>query len=335
MVELEKAHRLAINQLLDHAVFTGTIDQGMRQGEKKAREVYQSPSGRQRIQGWFTRLFGEAPTGFRDNWLWLMGPGKLPATHVTVLLATLKAVINTPAAQGIEADRVIEARPVIAAVHSAVPELGERKIRKIIDGLFVERFKLLTPDNPEVAEEKNSTVQEYWDVAEDFVSAAQLLVSALKAQLKPSPVSVTPVQQVNQFLLKYPYLDQTSPQLWATLKENKVVIAEMWAPLQRFYLEVGDDYALLLDGARRQLQSRQYFVALAVARSLGGGLPEADLGQRIKSLARQLYPEAVVNQTQVKEEIENNGLAQEKNGFWTPTPVAKRFAITLGDNDGK
>ncbi|MFD1392052.1 hypothetical protein ACFQ3L_00415 [Lacticaseibacillus jixianensis] len=335
MAELEKAHRLAINQLLDHAIFTGSIDQGMRQSERKSREVYQSPSGRQRIQGWFSRLFGEAPTGFRDNWLWLMGPEKLPATHVTVLLATLKAVINTPAAQGIEADRVIEARPVIAAVHSAVPELGERKIRKIIDSLFVERFKLLTPDNPEVAEEKNSTVQEYWDVAEDFVSAAQLLVSALKTGLKPNLESATPLQQVNRYLLKHRYLDQTQPQLWATLKANKVAVADMWAPLQRFYLEVGDDYALLLDGARRQLQSRQYFVALAVARSLGAGVPDADLGQRIKMLSRQLYSEAVVNQTQVKEEIENNSLAQEKNGFWIATPVAKRFAITLGDSDGK
>ena len=335
MVELEKAHRLAINQLIDHAIFTGTIDQSMRQGEMKAREVYQSPSGRQRIQGWFSRLFGEAPTGFRDSWLWLMGPNKLPATHVTVLLATLKAVINTPAAQGIEADRVIEARPVIAAVHSAVPELDERELRKIIDSLFVERFKLLTPDNPEVAEEKNSTVQEYWDVSEDFVSAAQLLVSALKTGLKPHLENATPLQQVNRYLLKHRYLDQTQPRLWATLKTNKVVIADMWAPLQRFYLEVGDDYALLLDGARRQLQSRQYFVALAVARSLGAGVPDADLGQRIKMLARQLYPEAVVNQTQVKDEIENNSLAEEKNGFWIATPVAKRFAITLGDNDGK
>lgn len=334
MAELEKAHRLAINQLLDHSLFTGTIDPSMRQGEVKARTVYQSPAGKRRIQGWFSRLFGEAPTGFQDNWLWLMGPGALTTDQVTILLATLKAVINTPAAQGVEADRVIEAEPVVASVHSAISKYSEPQIRRIIDNLFMERFKLLTPDNPEVTDEKNTTVEEYWDVAEDFVPAAQLIVAVLKQQVKRAS-DVTPIQAVNRYLLTHRYLDRQEPQLWATLQTDKAGIAEMWAPLQRFYLEVGDDYAVLLDGSRRQLQSRQYFVALAVARSLGSGLPESDLGQRIRQFTEQLYSAAAVNPSLVKAELLNNGLAREEAGFWLATPVAKRFAITLGEHNGK
>jgi hypothetical protein len=61
-------------------------------------------------------------------------------------------------------------------------------------------------------------------------------------------------------------------------------------------------------------------------------LPQDQLGRRIKLLARQLYPQAAINQTQVKEALVDNGLARLENGSWLATPVAKRFAITLEED---
>ncbi|WP_179394503.1 hypothetical protein [Lacticaseibacillus absianus] len=335
MAKLTRAERAVIEQLLAHGVFTGTKTEEMKAGAIAARDAYQRPEGQRRINGWFKQVFGRTPLSFQDNWVWLMGSDQLSSTEITVLLATLKAVINTPAAQGVEADRVIEARPVIASVQTAAPGLSDKQVGKLIDELFVQRFQLLTPDNPVDAEPTaaSQVVDEYWDVSVDFVAVAQLLVQAMKASLQAPPATVTAQQQVNAYLLKHRVMDSSAGPLWTTLQQLKSQISAAWQPLQRFYLEVGDDYAALLDADRRELTSRQYFVALPVARSLASGLPDAALGTRIRQLARQLYPQANVNQSLVKDELRLNGLATLEHGSWVATPLAKRFAITLEDDD--
>lgn len=335
MAKLTKAERAVIEQLLTHGVFTGTKTSDMKASAMAARDAYQKPEGQRRINGWFNQVFGRMPQSFQDNWVWLMGPRQLSSAEITVLLATLKAVINTPAAQGVEADRVIEARPVIASVQTVTPALSDKQVGKMIDDLLVQRFQLLTPDNPVNADSTAASlvVDEYWDVAVDFVAIAQLLVQAMQASLQTTNESVSAQQQVSAYLLKHRYMDQDAGSLWTTLLQQKDQISAVWQPLQRFYLEVGDDYAALLDADRRQLSSRQYFIALAVARSLKSGLPDDLLGTRIKQLARQLYPKANVNQTQVKAELQLNGLAKCVHGSWIATPLAQRFAITLEDDD--
>lgn len=335
MAKLTKAERAVIAQLLTHGVFTATKTPDMKAGAIAARDAYQKPEGQRRINGWFRQVFGAIPQSFQDNWVWLMGPDQLSSDAIAVLLATLKAVINTPAAQGVEADRVIEARPVIASVQTAVPNLSDKQVGKIIEELLVKRFQLLVPDNPVDQNDSSgsSVVQEYWDVSVDFVAVAQLLVQAMQASLKHATQSATPAQQVSAYLLKHRYMDASVGELWSVLQQQKSQIAAAWQPLQRFYLEVGDDYAVLLDASRRQLASRQYFIALAVARSLTSGLPEAQLGSRIKQIARQLYPEANINPAYVKDELRDNALAWLDHGTWVATPVALRFAITLEDDD--
>ncbi|WP_461226171.1 hypothetical protein [Lacticaseibacillus suihuaensis] len=332
MAKLTKAERAVIDQLITHGVFTGTKTAEMKASAIAARDAYQKPEGQRRINGWFNQVFGRTPLSFQDNWVWLMGPGRLSNREITVLLATFKAVINTPAAQGVEADRVIEARPVIASVQTATTGLSDRAVGKLIDELFVQRFQLLKPDNPVNAENTaaSQVVDEYWDVSVDFVAIAQLLVQAMKASLKPAG-NVTAQQQVNAYLLTHRYMDSSAGPLWTTLQQLKAQISASWQPLQRFYLEVGDDYAALLDASRRELTSRQYFVALAVARTLASGLADELLGTRIKQLAQQLYPQASVNPSLVKDELRLNGLARLEHGSWLATPLVQRFAITLED----
>lgn len=335
MTELEKSHLLVINQLLDHALFTHSLNPDMRQLEKHAHEVYQTPLGRKRINSWFNRVFGIVPTEFHGNWLWQIGPNRLPVQEVTVLLAAMKAIINSPATKGLEADSVIEARPIIESVRSVNDEVSEKEIAKIIHELLVDRYQLLKPDNLEVESEHSTTVDEYWDVAPDFVPVAQLLVQSMKKSLSATENNIpTATQRVNQYLLKFRYMSNKSP-LWSKLTENKMEIAEMWRPLRRFYLEVGDDYALLLDGNRRQQRSRAYFVALGVSHSLGAGMPDVDLGAQIRLMARQLYPDATVNQSFVKDALTDSALARCINGFWVATPIAQRFNYTLEDNSNE
>lgn len=335
MTKLTQAESFVVTELLNHGVFTGTKTDGMSALALAARDAYQRPDGQRRINGWFNQVFGRAPQSFQDNWVWLAGSQYLTPQAVAVLLATLKAVINTPATQGVESDRVIESRPVITSVQTAVPALSDKQIGKIITDLFVDRFRLLTPDNPvnENTPAVSQLVTEYWDVAVDFVPVAQLLVQFLRASLAGKPTQATPQQRVNTYLLTHHFMDRRAGDLWKILQEQKEQIAASWQPLQRFYLEVGDNYAVLLDANRRQQTSRQYFLALATARSLGVGLPKAALNKRIKQLARQLYPKATINSTLVKDAMVANGLAYLYNESWIATPLTKRFAITVEDKN--
>ncbi|TLQ05634.1 hypothetical protein FEZ51_00170 [Pediococcus stilesii] len=280
MAKLTKAERAVIEQLLTHGVFTGTKTDDMKASALAARDAYQKPEGQRRINGWFNQVFGRVPMSFQDNWVWLMGPNQLSSDEITVLLATLKAVINTPAAQNVEADRVIEAHPIITSVQTVTNGLSDKQVGKLIDELFVQRFQLLVPDNlvDPKSSATNQVVNEYWDVSVDFVEIAQLLVQAMQTSLTTASEPISMQQQVNAYLLKHRYLDKNEGGLWEALLQQKKQISAVWQPLQRFYLEVGDNYAALLDADRRQLSSRQYFVALAVARSLKSGLPEDLLG---------------------------------------------------------
>ena len=84
------------------------------------------------------------------------------------------------------------------------------------------------------------------------------------------------------------------PHLWQVFRENKEIIEKDWHELQRYYLECGNDYALLLDDYRKPSKSRQFYVAVKVAQSLGAGLSRSEYHHRIKQIWYQLYPKPLV-----------------------------------------
>lgn len=332
MSELTKPERTVINQLLDHAVFTASITPDTKPAQAAAITAFARPSGKRKVNGWFQNMFGTTPLPFQDNLLWLQGPDRLSEAQVAVLLATLKAIINMPEVQQNSADRVVAVQPVVTAVHSVVPQLDEVEIAKVIADLFENRLGLLTADQPETSGESVGEVEEFWDVDVDFVAVANLLVQAI-AKPQDSPKH-TDIQRANIYLLKHRYLAKaTQPDLFAVVQANAQAIAAAWADAQRFYLEVGDDYAMLLDATRRQKNAKQYFVALAVAHTLGAGLADDALGPRIRQVCQQLYPNANINQTLVKDELRLSALAYQHHGYWQATPIAKRYAISTEGSD--
>lgn len=329
MSELPRTVRQIISQLIDQEMFLAVTDERLSKAGRSAVEANKRPETQRRVTGYLRDLLGVAPLNFQDQLLLLIGPGREPDSVVRVVLATLKAVINSPDMQGVTATHVVACLSIVSAVHSIVPELDEREVRAVIDQVFVDRFKLLQLDHPETdLGESDAEVAEFWDVSPAFVGEAQNLVIYLQSTLQTA--AVTPQQRVNRYLLTRLSLTKaTQPALWAVLQENKVAIETQWAQLSRFYLEVGDDYALLLDSERRPVKSRQFFVAVKVAQSLGSGLASAELNARIRLVNQQLYPDNALPLNVVKTELLGAGLAEEKAGFWLKTPVADRFSISL------
>lgn len=333
MATLYQTERTIINELIDSGVFTSTITSETKRGQKLAVYALQKPATQQRINATFKTMFGEAPQNFQENLLFLSGAKSLTAVEIHVLLATCKAVINAPELQGVTADRVIACVSLVTTVNSEVTEIDERKVRKLITKLFVDRFKLFTVDRPvESEEETASEVEECWDVVPDFTNFVECLVGWLRAdRTKQDP---TDIQRVNRHLLQHRYLDaKQSPELWVILAQNKIVIESQWRDLQRFYLECGDQYALLLDDFRKPSESRQFYAAIRVAQSLGSGLPIAKYHHRIKTVWQQLYPDATVNLSLVKKTIIDAALATEVNSYMVATPLAKRYVIPTKKED--
>lgn len=69
-------------------------------------------------------------------------------------------------------------------------------------------------------------------------------------------------------------------------------------------------------------------MALAVARSLGAGLPEDQLNQRIHQVVAQLFgsPQKVAV-GQVRAALFDNGLALQAGQNVLPTAIAQRFSV--------
>lgn len=329
MSELPRTARQIISQLIDQEMFLSVTDDRLSKAGRNAVEANKRPETQRRVTGYLRDLLGVAPVNFQDQLLLLIGPGREPDSVVRVVLATLKAVINSPEMQGVTATHVVACLSIVSAVHSIVPELDEREVRAVIDQVFVERFKLLQLDHPETAVgETDAEVAEFWDVSPAFVGEAQNLVTYLQTTLQTP--NVTPQQRVNRYLLTRLFLAKaTQPELWAALQANKGAIEAQWAQLSRFYLEVGDDYAMLLDSERRPVKSRQFFVAVKVAQSLGSGLAGGELNARIRLVNEQLYPDTALALNMVKTEMLGAGLAVAQAGYWLKTPVAERFTISL------
>lgn len=336
MAELHQAERTIINTLLDRGLFTSSVTSETKRAQETAIEALKRPGIQKRINTYMRDMFGEAPQNFQENLLFLNGTQTLTAVETHVLLATCKAVINAPELQGVTADRVIACTTLTTMVNSEVTELDDKQVRRLISALFVDRFQLFSVDRPVMdTDDESAEVEEYWDVMLDFTNFVQCLVGWLRVDRTTE--KLTAIQRVNANLLQYRYLDaKRFPELWTILAANKVEIEASWHELQRFYLECGDDYAVLLDDYRRPSDSRPFYAAVRVARSLGSGLNEVDYNQRIKVIWQQLYPKATLNVTLVKDAVRDAALAYETDGFMVATPLAQRYAVQLdGESDEK
>lgn len=333
MEHLYQTERHIINELLDRGIFTSSVTPEMRKSQASDIESLARPSTQRHINRFMKKMFATVPQNFRGNLLFLSGDTQLSAADKHVLLATCKAVINAPEMQGVTSDRVILCATLVTMVNSEVTELDEKKIRKTINHLFIDRFKLFSVDNPlESDVDEAVEIQEYWDVSPDFTGFVKCLVAALNAEQVGEEIS--DIQRVNRYLLQHQYLDaKWMPQLWQTLQQNKTEIEENWHELARYYLECGTDYALLLDDYRRPSESRQFYAAVKVAQSLGIGLPKDTYHQRIKQVWRQLYPSISCNITAVKDVVEASGLVTEVSGLLVATPLAKRYAVQLDEEN--
>lgn len=331
MAELRQAERTIINTLIDRGIFTSSVVPSTRRQMVTAVQALQRPATQQRVNSYLREMFGEVPQNFQENLLFLSGVQQLTPSQTHVLLATCKAVINAPELQGVTEDRVIACDKLITTVNSEVTELTDKQIRHSITDLFVDRFHLFTVDRPlDDAADEASEIEDYWDVALDFTNIVQCLVGWLKQ--RGDTQKRTDLQQVNRYLLHHRYLNaKQQPALWAILMANKTEIERRWRELERFYLECGDHYALLLDDYRRPSESRPFLAAVRVAHTLGAGLREADYTKRIKHVWQQLYPNATLNVSAVKQMMTEMALAYVHDGFVRATPLALRYAVQMDE----
>lgn len=152
-------------------------------------------------------------------------------------------------------------------------------------------------------------------------------------QQRPIP-DLTPVQMVNRALLIQQYVSRTrQPNLFQTLVDHRDAIAAQWRQLQRFDLEVGENYALLLDTMRQPVTARAFVVGIAVAQQLGIGLPDNELNQLIRAITPTIIGKNSVNPTEVKKALLANSLVEEKDGFYHPTALIKRFDVATKDEE--
>ncbi|KRM32993.1 hypothetical protein FC83_GL000084 [Agrilactobacillus composti DSM 18527 = JCM 14202] len=334
MAELQNSERLIINTLFDHTIFTSTPTPDMTNATVAAINALKRPRVQRKITRYLKDLVGMGPDNYQENLLFLLGPSQLAADDVHILLATLKAIINEPNLQTAETTRLVTTEKIVRQVRSEVVNLDEKIIYRRITQLFVERLNLLTPDRIDgPTPDQTEFVTEYWDVSPDFNAVAKCLVDALIAEQNTPKLSL--IQQVNRTLLLERFMSPTTtPALWPILVANKQAIAKQWGELKRFVLECGSDYALLLDTQHQQSAAMPYIVALAVAHSLGAGLPEKDLNQRIHEIAAQLYPKKTISVTDVRSALLENALIQIDPHFVSPTPLVQRFAVQTKPKEG-
>lgn len=327
MAKLHATERLIINQLFDHGVFTSSITAELTNTTTRAVQALKKPITQQRINKYLKDLIGIIPKNYQENLLLLISDDVLPAQTVHVLLATLKTIINLPELQGKESNHVVSTELVIKQVHSEVIELDEHEILKEITDLFVNRFALFTVDVPESnSTEDSDKINEYWDISPDFNFFAECIVDYLLSREK-NPI-LNDIQRVNQALLTDNYIGaKQSPELWATLVSNKDYISHQWSQLKRFYLECGDDYALLLDQSRRTISSKSFIAALLVAKSLINGLPEDQLKYRINEITKNNFPDVRISNVKIQKLLFEEKLIIKKNGFLIASPIIDRFQV--------
>lgn len=328
MSKLRHSDQVIINELIDHQVFISAVTTQMSQKTVEAIESLKHPGTQQRISNYLTDLIGQNPGNYQENLVWLVGPQYVSATTVHILLATLKAIINLPELQNTRADRVVLAETVVRQVHSEVTECDERTILRQINALFVDQLGLLTLDQPATPpRDQAGEVQDYWDVNPNFTFITQCLVDNLMTTT-PKP-ELTPIQQLNTQLLTQRYLSRkSSAELWQTLTDNRVLIADQWAQLDRFEFEVGDDYALLLDQQRTPSEAKPFVIAIMVAHELGNaGVPQDELTALIKRTMVGIPAVASLTTTQVKQALFDYDLIEQRAGFISPTPLVARFQV--------
>jgi len=329
MSDLHGTEQLIINELFDHSIFTSTITDRTTQVMADAINALKRPAAQQRINAFLDDLVGLAPTNFQENLVFLPGEKWLAPETVHVLLATLKAIINLPELQNTQLDRVVAVRTVVRQVHSEVVDLDEKEIRRQIIDLFVNRLGLFLEDEPEQGpDDQAQEVEEYWDVSSDFNFIAQCLVNQLQAAADVK--ELTSLQRINRALLNQRYVAASS-RLWPELVAHKETIAAQWRQTNRFDLECGDDYALLLDRKRTPSTAKPFVIAVGVARSLGVGIPSDQLTTRIHKIAEQVLPEYPINVSLVKEALHDNALAREQDGYVIATPLVHRFVMRTAD----
>ncbi len=331
MANLKNSDRLVINELLDTGVFAAdalrlNVDRQAVVAELKL------PSTKRRLNSYLKNLIGTVPRNYQQNLLLMLGSQQMDAFSVHVLLATLKAVINEPSLQNGGDDRVVEVNRIVRQVASVVREADERDIVREIKALFVDRLGLFTADAPAGNSQAEGFANDMWDVNPNFTQVARCLVDEIKAQ-NTAPDGLEPLQQLNRALLTHAYLSpKATPHSWTLLQTHKEEAAAQWEELGRYRLECGQDYALLLDTRRHQSESRPYIVAMAVAQSLGVGIPEVDLPARIRLLTRQLFGDTSVQVSTIKLALLDGHLAELKDGYVVPTPIVRRYKVTVEDD---
>jgi len=332
MSPLHGPERLIINQLIDHNIFTSTITGQTTQVTQEAIQALKRPTVQQRVGTFLEQLVGRRPGNYQENLVLLLGGNQLPAVTVHVLLATFKAIINLPELQNQARDRVVLIDQIVRQVNSEVTELDDKAILRQINAIFVDQLGLFVLDRPDIpVEAQGVTVQDYWDVSPDFNYVAQCLVDQLVTTEQST--KLTSIQEVNRQLLTQRFISRSSqPQLWPTLMASRHAIAEQWVQLQRFDLEVGDDYALLLDTQRKPSGSKPFIVAIAVAQRLGVGVPEDELSQLIRKVMQTVVPVDNVATTLVKQALFDFGLATNDQYFVSPTPLVARFTVKAEEN---
>lgn len=338
MPELHHNERLVINELIDKGVFTSTPLPAMTKTTVEAILAVRKPRVQRRITAYLKDLVGVGPQNYQENLVFTLGAPQLDAETVHVLLATLKAVINLPESQSSE-ELVVPTQTIVRQVRSEVVALDEKEIYRRITALFVDRFGLFTPDAPiNQNSDLPQEVTEFWDINPDFNYVAQCLVDDLQNQIDRPPL--TAVQRVNRALLTKQFIRNKSGepnapdnQLWETLQEHKAEIAAQWAQLQRFNLECGETYALLLDTQRQPVTARAFVVAIAVAKKLGVGVPVAKLNDAIRQVIPSILGKNSVTPTEVKRTLLTNSLIIERNGFYTPTALVTRFDVATANEE--
>lgn len=326
VTKLSNPERLIINQLIDNGLFISNPNHPTQE-MVNAINVLKRPRGQQRINSYINNLIGVYPENVQENLLLMIGSDYESSETVHVLLATLKAVINLPELQASQTDRSVLAQTIIRQVHSEVVDLDEKEIRRIITELFVDRFKLFKLDYPELIQsEQNQEVTEYWNISPDFNLVAQAMVNQMTSL---NAVILNDEQRVNRALLLQRFISsKKSPQLWKSLLDKKEKIAEQWANLDRFDIEIGDNYALLLDKKRQQAKSKPAVVAIAVARAIHTGISEVDLNVVIKEKIAEIFPNNNIGLSLVKESLIDFGLINIHDDFIFPTPIIQRFAVS-------
>ncbi len=327
VTKLTNSEHMIVNQLLDNGLFTSHPYKPSKD-MLNAVNVLRQTRNQQRINIYLRDLIGIQPENIQENLLLMFGEEYEDSETVHVLLATLKTIINLPELQTNQSDRTVLTQMVIRQVNSEVVELDEKSIRQIVTEIFVDQFKLFTLDYPEFApSEQNQEVTEYWHINPDFNTVAQAIVNCIKKDFDKQ-IDLTTIQKINQQLLIHRYIgSRRYPELWNYLYKNKSQIAEQWAALDRFDLEIGDSYALLLDKKRQQIKSKPAVTAISVAKSIRTGISQDKLNTLIKERIDDIFPNNYIALSQVKESLMDLGLIAIKNEFIFPTPIVQRFDL--------